>query len=78
MASNREHLVTAHRSYHCLTEDADIANSQTTQNTPYVSECGLHQLLVLSNYNNLTKFFNVAAYTLWFVYNSGNPNAKQI
>ena len=59
------------------TEDADITNLGTTQDPPSASECGLHQLLVLSNYNYLTKLFHVTAYILRFIYNCRNPATKQ-
>jgi len=59
-------------------EDAEVPYSDTPQNTTSTSEHGLHQLLQLDSYNNLTKLLSVTAYILRFIHNCRNPTNKQV
>lgn len=59
-------------------EETEAMNPDINYHEPNATAHGLHHILSICRYNNLTKFLSVSAYILRFIHNCKNPTTKQV
>ena len=57
------------------TSESTVATESTV--SPPEETSGLHQIINIHNYSNLSKLFRISAYVLCFIVNSNQPDISQ-